>query len=151
MIFTTHALFHVISLCNNEEVEFQSNFALQGLFIFLISSNYVEEACFRHLSRKILKPDRNCHLYFIYKQSNDFSCIFGINKRLQIALVFWAHAILCSLCKLCECLFIPNFTGNQFITKKNSKVRSSKYYGVCFGSETKINTAKRLALLLALC
>ena len=38
------------------------------------SSNEVDVACCLHLSCKILmKHDRNCHLYIINKESNDFS------------------------------------------------------------------------------
>ena len=43
-----------------------------------------------------------------------------------------------------------DFNSTKFITNTNSKVRSSKYYGVCFGSVMKIHTGKRLALLLAI-
>ena len=50
---------------------------------------------------------------------------FGINKhsskffRLQIALALQAHAIFCSLWKICSCLFIPNCTRNHFFTYAN--------------------------------
>ena len=40
---------------------------------FHFVSNKVEVAGCIYLSRKIIKGDRNCHLYIINKKSNDFS------------------------------------------------------------------------------
>ena len=93
------------------------------------SSNKVEVAGCLHLSRKILKRDRNYYLYIINNCNQKIFLVqFGINKhsqtfqRLQIALALRARAIFCSLWKICSCLFIPNCTRNHLITYTNDLI-----------------------------